>query len=462
MTRTGGELATADASVETVPVLQAPAIPLQAPRGLGVVPGAAPEILSRPHPLAGRHVLVVGINYAPEPTGIAPYTTGLAEHLARHAESVVVLTGVPHYPQWRVPPAYRWRFRCSEEARLANDSGLLVHRMRHYVPSRQSALTRAGYELTFLANSWATRVRHAPDLVVGVTPSLGGAVAAVRLARRHGATLVLVVQDLMARAASQSGISGGGRASAATAALERYALSRADRVLVVSDAFRSQLHDYGVPDERIGLLPNWTHISPADVPADVARGALGWAADPFTVVHTGNIGLKQDLGNLVEAARLAADDPFLRFVVVGDGSQRETVRRRAEGLPNVSFVDPLDAGLYPLALAAADVLVVNERPGVADMSLPSKLTSYFTAGRPVLAAVGDGGATAREVDRTGGAALLVPPGDPAAFLDGVRLLRSDARLRIAMATAGRRYAERSLGRDVATARLDSVLGGLFA
>ncbi|WP_088287776.1 WcaI family glycosyltransferase [Kineosporia sp. A_224] len=457
----------APARVTSPPVTVGPAAPADR-LTVGVVPQrTAPDALAvragraGRHPLTDRHALVVGINYAPEPTGIAPYTTGLAEHLAQHAASVTVLTGVPHYPQWRVPAAYRWRFRFSEQSKLPNDAGLLMQRMRHYVPTRQTAMTRAAYELTFLANAWATRVRHAPAVVVGVTPSLGGAIAAARLARRHGAKLVIVVQDLMAKAAAQSGISGGGRAATATAALERYALTQADRVLVVSEAFRAQVREYGVPDERISVLPNWSHVSPTDVAGPAARAALGWPAEPFTVVHTGNIGLKQDLGNIVEAARLARADPGLRFVIVGDGSQRSAVQHQAAGLPNVAFVDPLDTEQYPLALSAADVLVVNERPGVADMSLPSKLTSYFTSGRPVLAAVGTDGATARELARTGGAALVVAPGDPSHFVAGVRKLHADDTLCHRMGTIGRDYAERTLGYAAAMTRLDAVLEGLF-
>ena len=408
-------------------------------------------------------MLVVGINYAPEPTGIAPYTTGMAEHLALTAGSITVLTGVPHYPNWRVPGEYRWVLRSHEAmhrtvtAEGTAVGGLHLRRLRHYVPRRQSALTRAAYEATFLANAATVRLPQIPEVIVAVTPSLGGAVAAVPLARRYGAKLVVVVQDMMAKAASQSGISGGGRAARATAALERFALRQADLVVVVSDAFRSQLHEYGVPDERIRLMPNWSHIGRTEIDRDVARMVLGWPTDPFTIVHTGNIGLKQDLGNLVEAARLTADDADLRFVIVGDGSQCQAVREQATGLPNMHFVGPLDDDHYPLALAAADVLVVNERPGVADMSLPSKLTSYLVAGRPILAAVGDGGATSRELTRTGGAALVVPPGDPAAFVDGVRRLYSNPDLCEVMAMAGRTYADQTLGKDVATARLEVLL-----
>jgi colanic acid biosynthesis glycosyl transferase WcaI len=436
-------------------VVPAPTIP--APRThLPSAPVVAPTRI-KPHPLTGKQALVVGINYAPEPTGTAPYTTAMAEHLAEDAAGVTVLTGVPHYPSWSVAPAHKWALRSSEVVPLGNGKRLTVRRSRHYVPSQQSAITRAAYEASFLANALTTRLQDKPDLVVAVSPSLSGAVVGARLARRYGCKLLVVVQELTAMAASQTGIRGGDRVARVTGAIERYALSRADRVAIVSEAFRSQLNRFGVPDEKISLLPNWTHISPKRHNQVEARRELGWPVGPFTVVHTGNIGLKQDLRNLVEVARISSTVPDLRFVIVGDGNQRADVEARAAGLSNLTFVDPLDGDQYPKALAAADLLVINERPGVGAMSLPSKLTSYLPAGRPVIAAVADDGATAQELKRTKGAALIVPPGDPAAFLEAILDLRADPTHRARMSTLGQTYAETTLGRRPAAARLDALI-----
>ena len=435
---------------------------VDAPQMAAAVPqarGATSPVL---HPLAGRHVVVVGINFAPEPTGIAPYTTALVSHLAAHARAVTVLTGVPHYPGWQVPSPYRQRLRSLEQLVRPHRQPVVVHRLRHYVPRRQTAATRAAYEASFWAQLSAMRLRRRPDLVLAVTPAVGGALAASRLARRHGVPLVVVVQDLMARAAGQSGIAGGGLVTGLTARIERAALAGATRVAVVSEAFRPQVVAYGVPESRVSVLPNWAHVEPSALSRDDARRALGWPAAPFTLVHTGNIGLKQDLGNLVAAARWCPDAAGVRFVVVGDGSQRTAVAATATGLRHVSFVDPLPDSHYPLALAAADVLVVNERPSVGDMSLPSKLTSYLVAGRPVLAAVSPGGATARELARTGGAALVVPPGDPAALAGAVRELRDDPERRARMSAAAAAYARRELGQETAMRRLDTLLEGALA
>jgi glycosyltransferase involved in cell wall biosynthesis len=408
--------------------------------------------------LGGKHLLVVGINYAPEPTGIAPYTTGTAEHLAARAASVTVLTGLPHYPAWRVDERYLGRRRLIEPPARSGEP--TVVRLSHHVPSRQTALTRARYEATFLANALTTRLPRRPDLVLAATPSLGGAVASARIAQRYDVPLVVVVQDLMAKAAGKSGINGGGKVAALTARLERYALRQASTVAVVSDAFRSTVRGYGVHDDRIALLPNWTHITPAVDDRATARRALGWPQRAFIVAHTGNIGLKQDLGSVIETARLLPGEA--EFVLVGDGSQRPAVQAQAAGLPNVRFVDPLDDAHYPLALAAADVLLVNERATVGDMSLPSKLTSYLSAGRPVLAAVDSDGATAAELDHAAGAGLVVPPGEPYLLAAAVRRLRSDDALRAAMSRAGLDYAQHRLGKASSMLILDEIINAVLA
>jgi hypothetical protein len=132
----------------------------------------------------------------------------------------------------------------------------------------------------------------------------------------------------------------------------------------------------------------------------------------LVVLHAENMGYKQGLRNLVETARLAAGQRRnIRFVLMGDGNERKSLEALAAGLDNVEFLDPEPGDVFMDVLAAAHVLLINERPSVVNMSLPSKITSYFAAGRPVVAAVSRDGATATELTRSGGA-LVVPAGDP--------------------------------------------------
>jgi colanic acid biosynthesis glycosyl transferase WcaI len=393
--------------------------------------------------------LVVGINYAPEHTGIAPYTTQACEHLARSGVEVLGLVGVPHYPQWAVEAPYRSRLRSHERV-----EGVVLRRLRHTVPSQQTARRRATYEATFGLHVLSQRLPWRPDVVLTVVPSLLGAAAAARLAARSGAPLVVWVQDLMGPAAEQSGIAGGGRVAATTSRLERWVLRRADAVVLVSPAFRPYVEAAGVPAGRIDLVPNWSHIGPADGDRQVVRRRLGWRDGETIALHSGNMGLKQGLENVVEAASRAPEG--IRFVLMGDGSQRDALRERGRDLPRLSFLPPATTEDFPRVLAAADVLLVNERASAVDMSLPSKLTSYLAAGQPVVAAVPDGGGTAAEVRRSG-AGVVVRPEEPDVLLEAVARLAADPARRRALGSAGLSHAQQHLSREAALARLTGVL-----
>jgi glycosyltransferase involved in cell wall biosynthesis len=147
---------------------------------------------------------------------------------------------------------------------------------------------------------------------------------------------------------------------------------------------------------------------------------------------------------------------------MGDGSQRGSLARLAAGVPNVDFLPPAAQEDFPDVLAAADVLVLTQRASVLDMSVPSKLTSYFAAGRPVLASVAAGGGAAEEIRRSGGG-RLVPPEDPAALAAAARELAGDPAAARRLGARGAAYARAHLSRAAGlgrvTALLDEALAG---
>ncbi|MFI6413823.1 glycosyltransferase family 4 protein [Streptomyces sp. NPDC050585] len=401
-----------------------------------------------------RRLLLVSTNYAPEHTGIGPYATQIAEHWAARGHETHVLAGMPHYPSWSVDPAYRGAWRRTEVR-----GGVTVHRRRHTVPARQTAVRRALFEGSLLAHQSVAPPRmRRPDAVVAQLPSLAGGVVAARLAARWRVPFVPVVQDLMGAAAAQSGIEGGDRAAAAAARVEAYVLRRATLVGVIHETFLAGVTALGVAPGRVRVVPNWSHVAAPSRPREETRRRLGWAPGDTVVLHSGNMGLKQGLEVLVGAARL---DPGVRAVLMGDGNQREALGRLAAGVPNVEFLPPVDDAEFPEVLAAADVLAVTQRASVLDMSVPSKLTSYFAAGRPVVASVAGGGGTAQEVRRSG-AGVLVPPEDPAALLEAVRKLAADPSAADALGAAGPRHVAAHLGREAGLARYDALLDEVLA
>ena len=361
-----------------------------------------------PKPGAQRAV-IFGVNYAPEPSGNAPYTTGLAEYLAAAGWSVDVVTGYPHYPAWQRQPAPR-------NSRLG---GVRIDRHRHFVPRSTNAVQRGVFELTSLLAALPAALRKRDvSVVVGVVPNLGDAALARIAAWRNRAPFALWIQDLMGPGARQSGTSGGDVVARYVERAELALARRAAVVMVAADGFRSYLEAGSVDSERIVRAHNWSTLPPPRASRTAARAAFGIADDATVVLHSGNMGHKQGLQVVLDAAELGPD---LEFVLQGNGSERAELESEAahRSLANVRFLSSLDAQQLADLLGAADVLLVAQRATVANMSLPSKLASYFATGRPVVAAVDASGETATEVSRYAGG-TVVDAENPEALVSAVR------------------------------------------
>jgi colanic acid biosynthesis glycosyl transferase WcaI len=384
------------------------------------------------------NVLVTTSYYWPEAAGSGPYLTGVAEHLSMLGHEVVVVTGFAHYPEWR--SSARGRLAATEE-----HAGVTIRRRWQYVPRRQSAAQRALYELSLLVlGTTAFARRWRPDVVLGTCPSLAAGVHAAIAARLYGVPYGLVFQDLMGLAAAQSGVSGGSRVATAVRKVELALAARADAVAVIAGGFRRYLEEGGVAPDKIHRMRNWTRrVEPSEGRAETRR-RLGWDADEFICLHGGNMGQKQALDNLLETAALLRGED-VRVVLAGDGSDRARLEQRARALrlSNVDFIGLQGPGRWEETMQAADALVVNQRPSVSDMSLPSKLTSYFAAGRPVVAAASAGSETAHEI-RAAGSGIVVASGDPRAFREAILSLKSDPHRADEFGRSGRMYAERVL------------------
>jgi colanic acid biosynthesis glycosyl transferase WcaI len=386
--------------------------------------------MSRP----SHKVLLLGLNYPPEPTGISPYTGSMARGLAGRGFITRVLTAHPHYPDWRINPGYgQW-------SRSEHLDGVDVTRLHHYVPRTPKGLRRVASEFSFGARLGGRRWKDA-DAIVAVSPALiSSALAALKARISHPNTpFVVWVQDLYTLGLSETG-QAGGLTVRIMALIEGWLLRRADCIVVIHERFAARVsEDFGIPRDRIEVVRNWTHLSPApEVDLAATRAQFEWADDETVVLHAGNMGVKQGLDNVIDAARLGAErGERVRFVLLGAGSELARLKEAGAGIPTLQFLSPLNDADFAAALASADCLLVNELPGVSEMAVPSKLTSYFSAGRPVVAATDVTGITADEI-RSADAGVVVPSGDPAALLaagsalaadpDGSRRLGANGRL----------------------------------
>lgn len=405
-------------------------------------------------PAVERNILICSSYYWPETSGNAPYVTGLAEHLGGHGHKVVVCTGYPHYPEWRRSRSGRG----SHELQ----NGVEIRRRKHYVPSAQSAVRRATYESSlFLSGLGGLRLPMRPDVILGVTPTLAAASLALVAAKRYRAPAGIVFQDLMGRAADQSGVKGGRTVSALVSRLELRLARRAAAVAVVSDGFRTYFEANGLEPARIFRVRNWNLAMPVSAGREETRARFGWSDRDFVCLYAGSMGYKQGLDILLDAASVLPEG--VKIVLAGDGSERRRLEdlAKARELANVAFHGVQPVGEYEAMLRASDVLLVSQRPSVADMSVASKLGSYFAAERPVVAALGAESETAQELATSGGG-LLVPPAAPAALAEAILRLRADPVEAESLAEKGRHHALTQLSADSALAQYERFIEALVA
>ena len=393
-------------------------------------------------------ILIHGINYSPEPIGIGKYTGEMAEWLAMHGHEVRVVTAPPYYPQWRFQPPYRgWSYRIE----LMNGVG--VYRCPLWVPERPRGLSRILHLLSWAISSIPISLRLVfwrPDVVFTVEPTIFGAVVALLAARLAGARCWLHVQDFELEAALGLGMVQSGRVVRVAAAIEAWLMTRFDCVSSISGAMLRRIAEKGVSDANIVSFPNWVDCDELrPLPTEQSlRGEWEIPFDRKVVLYAGNVGNKQGLDVLLECAEIYMQSrPDVLFLLVGDGSAKKELERRADaqGLTNVLFkpLQPIDK--LAALLSTADVHVILQRKGAADLVMPSKLTGIMAAGGVALVTA-EPGTELYHVVTDNNIGLVVEPESVSSLRQGLETLIDNDELCVSLKERSRLYAESVLAK----------------
>ncbi|MBN9432390.1 MAG: WcaI family glycosyltransferase [Bosea sp.] len=363
-------------------------------------------------------VLVYGMNYAPEMAGVGRYTGEIAEHLAAEGKSVVVVTTPAHYPGWRVQAPYRNGY--STEAL----NGVTVVRCPLLLRERMEGIWRLVAPISFAATSLPTVlwqfIRHRPDTLLCIEPTLIAAPAALLAAKLTGARSILHVQDLEVDAAFAVGHLGSKTwLKRLGYAFERAVMRGFDRVVTISNRMAEKIVEKGVPEAKVAVIRNWVdldQIFPLDGPSPY-RQELGYAEDDFVVLYSGNIGAKQGLHVLLDAAESLAGDRSIRFVIAGEGPAKDDLIARYGKLETVRFLPFQPYARLNAFLNMADLHALPQDANAADLVLPSKLGGMLASGRPIVVTAASG---TEIFEFLGQAAFITPPGDSQKLAEAIR------------------------------------------
>lgn len=399
-------------------------------------------------------ILIYGINYAPEMTGIGKYTGEMAAWLAAHGHDVRVVCAPPYYPEWRVAPDFH-AYRYTREKR----DGVTVLRTPLWVPAQPKGRTRLLHLASFALTSLPVMLYLAasrPDVVFCIAPSLLSAPGAWIVARLAGAHAWLHIQDFEIDTAFNLRILKGSRLKRLALAAEREVLTHFDSVSTLSGKMIERAIAKGVPPARVVHFPNWADtdaIFPLAQPGAL-KAALGVPAGATVVLYAGNMGGKQGLDVLTNAIVQLGDCADLAFVLCGAGPARADIERTCGALRNCRIIDLRPVEELNELLNLADIHVLPQRADAADLVMPSKLTGMFASGRAVVAMARAGTELYETVAPRG---VVVPPGDARSLAEAIRRLANDPLARARLGRAGREYAVAMLSRDAVLAAFESGL-----
>ena len=381
-------------------------------------------------------VLIVCINYAPEVIGTGLYTTGMAEYLASKNVDTDVVTARPYYPAWRTFEGWRkpwWTSRTS-------DQGVRITHCPIYVPKTPTGLHRILHYISFAMTSLPVLIwkglTQRPDIILLVAPSIVNAPGVWLATRLGGAKSWLHIQDYEVEAAFATGLlTEQSRLGRAAKAFELWCLKRFDRISSISDPMLENLHVKGVAEDRIVKFQNWANlakISPVAKPSPL-KHELGITTE-LVALYSGNIANKQGLEVLIEMAQHLLHRDNLSIVICGDGPFRERLETLAANIPMIRFFPLQPIERLSDLLGMADVHLLPQIAGAADLVLPSKLANMLASGRPIIATTEPDTALGREVQGVG---QVVPPGDAKALASALEVLLDDPQKTAALGEAAR-------------------------
>jgi colanic acid biosynthesis glycosyl transferase WcaI len=275
-------------------------------------------------------ILIYGLNYAPELTGIGKYTGEMAAWLAERGHEVRVVTAPPYYPAWRIREDYRGTWYRTERV----PGQPLVRRTPLYVPARPTGIKRIAHLVSFMLGSLPVMLREIfwqPEMVFTVEPTFFCAPLTLFVGKSAGARCWLHVQDFEVDAAFELGLlPAQGPVHDVALRIEKVFTYAFDCVSGISPRMVDRAVAKGIPANRVVHFPNWV-----DVDEIYPIKTNGRRSNPFRVelaaqipdidrkvimLYSGNMGAKQGLELLAPLAESFVNDARIHFLFCGDGS----------------------------------------------------------------------------------------------------------------------------------------------
>ncbi|BAT56897.1 glycosyl transferase, group 1 (plasmid) [Nostoc sp. NIES-3756] len=400
-------------------------------------------------------ILIYSYNYHPEPIGIAPLMTELAEGLAARGHLVRVITGMPNYPQRQIYDEYKGKFYQTE-----TKNGVNIQRCYLRIKSKPNLLDRLLLELSFVFTSLPPSLNGwRPDVILLTVPPLLISLPATLLGWFYNCPVVLNTQDILPEAGIKVGLIKNKWMIKALQVLEKFAYQHSNAISVIAEGFVENLLNKNVPAEKIVCIPNWVNTNFIQLKAKESNEFIKDhnLEGKFVILYSGNIALTQGLETVLETAATLSHISDIVFVIVGESQALNRFHKYCQicGANNVLLLPLQLREKLPQMLTAADVGLVIQKQNVIAFNMPSKIPLLLASGRPILGSVPAIGTAARAIKESGGG-IVVQPESPAALATAILELYENPALLEKLGHKGRNFAVKHYSLEQAIAQYETL------
>ncbi|MGC2446456.1 MAG: glycosyltransferase family 4 protein [Candidatus Sulfotelmatobacter sp.] len=410
-------------------------------------------------------ILYVSQYFPPEMGAPSARASELAYHWSRAGHQVSILTGFPNHPTGVVPPEWRTRLRHL----TAHEKIGKVDVFRTWLwplPNRKSHERIRNYTSFCVSAALRGLTVPRPDVIIATSPQLLVGLSGWWLGFARQIPFVFEVRDLWPESLAAVGI--GTEDSLlhhSLSGIARFLYERADRIVVVSPAFKNRLLEHWrVPEEKIAVVENGVEtdmFSPSAVVDKNFRQQLGLEGK-FVASYIGTMGNAHGLETLLDAAsQLQQQSPNVMFLLIGEGAEKERLKVAAQSraLSNVRFLDQQPRKNIPAFILASDAcLVLLKRNDVFKTVIPTKMLEFMSCARPVILGV-EG--QARQIVEEAGAGLVIEPENHVALAHAINFLQQNPEQAQVIGQQGREYILEKISRARTAEKYIDVLRPLI-
>jgi glycosyltransferase involved in cell wall biosynthesis len=373
------------------------------------------------------HILILVDCYFPVYKSGAKQIHDLSVEFLRHGHEVTVLTTT---------------HEITEDLEVSLQSGVRVARVKTPQIKGASNLRRGFHEIRISALVWRKAggflSKHPADLIVFYSPTIFWGALVSRLKAMWRCRSYLILRDIFPEWAVDAGVLKRGVTYRFFRKKEAEQYGAADVIGVQSEGDLAYFdRNFGVGRFQLEVLLNWTKLEESNPPKTEIRLRLG-LVNKIVFFFGGNVGIAQDIDNLLRLAASLAGDSRIFFLVVGEGSEAHHLEATITGrrLTNIRMLPPVEQREYISMVSEFDVGLISLDRRLKNHNIPGKLLSYFYWGLPVLASINAGSDLFALLDGNQ-AGICVANGDDEGLRTAALQLANDPDLRHRMGRNGR-------------------------